>query len=161
MLQDFLCSKVLQFHLIFLIHVWEDVISKCSVFCISTQNKHLHAYGKMLSENKFTSDHINDSFRRWEKCNKSGIITHSREQFLKYLQKLFNLQDSKNHDTEDTKNRSFILCCNIDLCHLCKVRTLIVRSCSELFCWLFQVNNHLWRSPCETHKAIKKWQREK
>lgn len=50
------------------------------------------------------------------------MITHSREQFLKYLQELFKLQAS---NTEDTTNKSFIVHCNIDSYHLCKVRILI------------------------------------
>lgn len=53
------------------------------------------------------------------------MITHTREQFLKYLQKLFNLHGSKNLNTEGTKNKGFILLCNIDSYHLCKVSTLI------------------------------------
>lgn len=53
------------------------------------------------------------------------MITHSREQFLKYLQKLFNLLGSTNLNTEDTTKKSFILHCNINSYPLCKVRSLI------------------------------------
>lgn len=53
------------------------------------------------------------------------MITHSREQFLKYLQKLFNLLGPMNLNTEDTTNKSFILHCNINSYPLCKIRTLI------------------------------------
>lgn len=55
---------------------------------------------------------------------------HSRAQFQKYLQKLFNLKDSKNLNIEDNTNRSFILHCNIDSYHLCKVRAL------EILFWM-------------------------
>lgn len=41
------------------------------------------------------------------------------------LKKAFQLTGSINLNTEDTTNKSFILHCNIDSYHLCRVRTLI------------------------------------
>lgn len=41
------------------------------------------------------------------------------------LTKAFNLTSSTNLNTEDTTNKSFIVHCNIDSYHLCKIRTLI------------------------------------